>query len=341
MSKIVTVPISKIEINPYRKLHAYPYNETKLAVLQASINDLGLWEGVIAREQAGKFELAFGHHRVEAARRVKLKEIPLVVRSLTDQQMLQFMGRENMEDYRADFLISLETWEAGMQFLQGLSRARDKKIQPLDCAKLLGWISHDSSQAASKMSHTARACHAAYALIVGGHLAREDFQGLSVKDAEAIAGRSLSHMERIDTMGKLSRRPKEDLQQAKRQIAKGAKVTAAESRRGDVLTRDLRSRVDVNTYVAASRAKKTSPLFAAFGKTLGDSLDHMLSDDSAANRLQAIVDALGKIELESDQDIVARVAHTLGGVSERALRWQRKVSAKPASVTKLKLLEGS
>jgi hypothetical protein len=42
-------------------------------------------------------------HRAEAARQLGLEENPLVARKLTDEQMLQFMGRENMEDYNADF----------------------------------------------------------------------------------------------------------------------------------------------------------------------------------------------------------------------------------------------
>ena len=36
----------------------------------------------------------------------------MVVRDLDDKQMLQFMGRENGEDYNADFLVMLEIWEA-------------------------------------------------------------------------------------------------------------------------------------------------------------------------------------------------------------------------------------
>ena len=39
-----------------------------------------------------------------------------VVRKLNDEQMLQFMGRENLEDYNADFLTMLQTWEAAVNF---------------------------------------------------------------------------------------------------------------------------------------------------------------------------------------------------------------------------------
>mgnify|MGYP006906478808 FL=1 len=48
--------------------------------------------------------------------------------------MLAFMGRENMEDYNADFLSMLETWEAAV----GYSPSMDgDKNQPVEIAKLL------------------------------------------------------------------------------------------------------------------------------------------------------------------------------------------------------------
>jgi hypothetical protein len=52
------------------------------------------------------------------------------------------MGRENMEDYNADFLCMLETWEAGVGF--GSARAEQAR-KPIDIAKLLGWTSSSSA----------------------------------------------------------------------------------------------------------------------------------------------------------------------------------------------------
>ena len=46
------------------------------------------------------------------------------------------MGRENMEDYNADFLCMLETWEAGLVFWPSID---GKTAQPLEIARLLGW----------------------------------------------------------------------------------------------------------------------------------------------------------------------------------------------------------
>ena len=137
MSEIQNVNISAIEPNPLRRLKDYPYNERKLEALQRSIDEVGLWEGLIGRKVGNRVQLAFGHHRLEAARRRKLDRIPVIVRELTDKQMLQFMGRENLEDYNADFLVMLETWEAAVGFTD--ERDSAQKSQAIELARLLGW----------------------------------------------------------------------------------------------------------------------------------------------------------------------------------------------------------
>ena len=132
MSKIHNVTIADIDANPFRQLGTYPYVTRKIDTLKRSINDVGLWEGVIGRKNGNRVEIAFGHHRVEAARQAlgDKASIPLIIRKLDDKEMLQFLGRENMEDYNADFLTMLETWEAGQKYLGG---APPKK-QALDIA---------------------------------------------------------------------------------------------------------------------------------------------------------------------------------------------------------------
>jgi hypothetical protein len=93
---------------------------------------------------------------------VQLKSIPLIVRDLTDKQMLQFMGRENLEDYNADFLCMLETWEAAAKFAASIDA---EKRPPLVIAQLLGWTDPRTDRdGAPMLNMTARACNAAHSL---------------------------------------------------------------------------------------------------------------------------------------------------------------------------------
>lgn len=187
MADIVTAKIDTIATNPYRRLHAYPYIESKLEALQGSIAEVGLWPSVIVRplkDKLWKYEMAFGHHRIEAARRSGLKEVSIIIEALSDKQMLQYMGRENLEDYNADFLIQLESWEAALKsgFFPPVRR---NLAQPIEVAKLLGWAR--ISKGSLQLNPTASACHAAYALIQGGYLAREEFIGvITVSSAELL-----------------------------------------------------------------------------------------------------------------------------------------------------------
>ena len=98
MAELKTVVLSSIKANPYRDLDVFPYVEPKVKALVDSIEAEGFWEGVIVREVKREYEAAFGHHRLEAARRAGLKSVPVIVRDLTDEQMVRMMERENAEE---------------------------------------------------------------------------------------------------------------------------------------------------------------------------------------------------------------------------------------------------
>ena len=56
------------------------------------------------------------------------------------------MWRENLEDYNANFLIQLATWEAAIG--SGLLGAPKQEGQHVEIAKLLGWTSAQKGQKA-------------------------------------------------------------------------------------------------------------------------------------------------------------------------------------------------
>lgn len=341
-SKIIIVPLDLIDSNPSRLHKKYPYIESKLDALRRSMkqDDVGCWEGIIARKVDGRYQLAFGHHRVRAAKDVGLKEIPLIVRDLTDKQMLQFLGRENLDDYAASFTVLLETWEAAERFC--LASAEGREVQAIDLARLLGWIvpRAGSRSAEYKTTSIADACNAAHRLIAGGHMERQTVEGLSVKAAREIVERAWSRMEQLERVGRQQKHSHTQIERAKKHVGKAVVETARKVKAGTVAQRDIRGQVDLEAYRHAKDAKQVSPLFDAFGKALAESISKMLRDDTAATKLQAVVDSLGKIEQESDWAIVKRVLFELGDIQERAAGWHKKISRKPATVTNLKLLEG-
>jgi ParB/Sulfiredoxin domain len=330
--EIVQVEIAAIDANPFRLLDKYPYVEGKLQTLQRSFDDIGIWPGVIGRRAGNRFQIAFGHHRIEAARLNKLKIVPLIVQELTDEQMLQYMGRENMEDYNADFLCMLETWEAAVKF----SSTAEKSKQPIAIARLLGWTRLQASSTVI-MNDTASAANAAHALIEGGYIARDDLRDMSVKAAKEIVERAQSRMEQLERLGKKTERPAREIETAKRQVGKGAKKTANEYRKGNVAARDLRGRVDTNAY-AASRDVKPSPLFALFARSLADSIHKLLVDDSAAEKLEQIANAIPRMSLDEDKAALRRIDFALAEHEITTGNWRKRLAPK-GRVLPFKLLK--
>src|SRR5262245_19981917 len=107
-ARIMSVAIGDVDPNPHRLTGEYPYNPDKLAALKRSIQEVGLWEGIMGRQNGNRVEIAFGHHRHKAALESGMSHIPVIIRDLDDRQMLMMMGRENLEEYNASFPVMLE-----------------------------------------------------------------------------------------------------------------------------------------------------------------------------------------------------------------------------------------
>ena len=337
MRTLENIPIELIDANPFRDLASYPYIERKIATLRRSIADVGLWEGIIGRRVDDRVQLAFGHHRFEAARLEGLSEIAVILHDLTEEDMLKFMGRENMEDYRAEFLTMLETWEAAVKWVNS-PPARAVNQQPIEIARLLGWTREDINSSGDRMNHTANACAAGAAVLhhSGINLTREDFVDLSVHQAQELCSRAQKRMERLDRMGREGKHPAKDIAAAKRHIAKAVKHTAEKSRKGEVAQKDLRAEVDIRAYRHAKEAKKRSPVFEIFGKALADNISKMLDKDTAAEKLTNIAEVVaGEPLCNDDQQVVNRVDFELEALGTRSSTWRKRITPANMKVVNL------
>lgn len=315
MAHIQSIDIEQVDANPFRRLREYPYVERKVEALMRSIRDVGLWEGVIGRQSGNRVQIAFGHHRVEAARRSSLQQINVIVRDLGDDEMLGFMGRENMEDYNSDFLTMLETWEAAVEF----SSRDERSIQPVEIARLLGWVQDRAYHGTDKkqMNRTAEACNSAHALIEGGYVSRSDLHDMTVNDAREILTRASANMKRLDRMAEAGGRPTQDVEQAKQQIAKAIRTTADQARDGSVAKRDQRGALDTNTYIHAKEAKVKTPLFAEFGTVLCDRIAQICSGDNIDERTAAMLEAIYDIESDKDLRVAGRAVFEMAEAASR------------------------
>jgi ParB family chromosome partitioning protein len=95
---IVRVPISKIQLNPYQPRKTF--GEDELDQLAASIKAHGVLAPVLVRPLGDQYQLIAGERRLRASQKVGLTEIPVHVREMSDQQLLEAALVENIQ--RAD-----------------------------------------------------------------------------------------------------------------------------------------------------------------------------------------------------------------------------------------------
>jgi ParB-like chromosome segregation protein Spo0J len=110
---ILRVALKDLEPNPYRHIENYQYDEEKIERLHASFSESGFWDGSIQVRQhptkAGKYQLAFGHHRIEAARRAGMDSVGVIVAPRDDATMIRMMANENAEEFKHSPLVTQET----------------------------------------------------------------------------------------------------------------------------------------------------------------------------------------------------------------------------------------
>lgn len=217
---MTTVKLKDIKPNPFRHIERYPIRPEKVRALRDSFRVTGYWGNIVARpslDPSGGVEIAYGHHRLAALREEygPSQDIALLIKSLSDEQMLQIMARENMEEWGTSAVVEQETVRALVEAFA----AEQVKLPPMTRketdVRYAPSFSHDKGSAfarthfpytnkqiaeflgwnATKVGHTLRALE----LVEAGILADSDFEGLSTKAAEAVtieARRAIDDRER-------------------------------------------------------------------------------------------------------------------------------------------------
>ena len=331
MTEIARIKLSSIDPNPLRRLCSYPYNEEKIEALRRSIADVGLWEGVIGRREGNRVQIAFGHHRIEAARRElgKNADVSIILRKIDDETMLKLLGRENLEEYSAEFLVMLEAWESATAFLHRGAG----KVEAIDIATILGWTRPGETKSGFRLANVADACNHASKLIEEGHLSRDQLASLSVKSVREICQTVVSRHKELDAFAKTTGRSAADTNSAKKTYAKSAAKVARNVRDGTVAIKSIGATIDA-TAITSGEKKGRRPLFDVAAKQLSRSIAKILVDDASGKKLAAIKKAIPLIELEADRSAARRIADELGNLAKRSTALRSGLGA-PATQKKL------
>ena len=119
-NRVEYVAVSKLIVNPFqpRKI----FNEEALQELAESIKEHGIIQPIVVRKKEKKYEIIAGERRFRAAKLAGLKEIPAIVKEMTEQQMMEVAILENLQ--RED-LTPIEEAEAYSNLIENLNFTQD------------------------------------------------------------------------------------------------------------------------------------------------------------------------------------------------------------------------
>jgi len=92
--EVQKVKIEEIKPSPYQP--RLKTDEKRILELMNSIREKGILQPLIVRKKETGFELVAGHRRYEAAKRLNLKEVPVITKELTDKEVLEISLIENL-----------------------------------------------------------------------------------------------------------------------------------------------------------------------------------------------------------------------------------------------------
>lgn len=90
-----TINIDLIVPNPYQPRKEF--SDEKLSELSESIKIHGIIQPLLVRETNGHYQLIAGERRLRAAKLAGLTEVPVIIKELTDQSMMEIALVENLQ----------------------------------------------------------------------------------------------------------------------------------------------------------------------------------------------------------------------------------------------------
>ena len=267
-SGLLTLRLHNIQPNPRQPRGTF--DETGLEELAHSLREVGMLQPIVVRPAGeGSYEIIAGERRYRAARLAGMDEVPAVVRTTTDGDLLTEALVENI--HRAD-LNPLEEAAAFQQLLDDFGVTHDQ------LATKLG----KSRPAVSNALRLLTLPPALQAYVVSGKLSAGHARALvTLEDAAA------------------------QTRVARRIVADGLSVRATE----DLVRRLTGEDTDQSLEELAASAKRrsTSP-YAHLQRTLADALATSVEIKGSAKRGRVVIDYSGPEDLQRLFDILARGA---------------------------------
>ncbi len=206
-STLIEVPLDRLDSNPRQPRETF--DEDTLQELAASIEAVGVLQPIVVRPQDDRFQIIMGERRVRAAKLAGLATIPAVVRMTEENALLRDALIENV--HRED-LNPLEEAAAYEQLLADFDVTHEELAARLGRSRsaitnALRLLKAAPSVQRRIAAGTLSAGHARAVLKLLDHEQQERLadrivaEGLTVRQAEELAGRLIGGAEEITDTG--------------------------------------------------------------------------------------------------------------------------------------------
>ena len=93
--EIVEIPLSELRANPYQPRKNF--DDESLRELADSIKEHGVFQPIIVKKSIKGYEIIAGERRCRASKIAGKETIPAIIRSFTDEQMMEIALLENLQ----------------------------------------------------------------------------------------------------------------------------------------------------------------------------------------------------------------------------------------------------
>ncbi|MEE6452422.1 ParB/RepB/Spo0J family partition protein [Gottfriedia acidiceleris] len=120
------IDLKELRPNPYQPRKVF--DETAMLELTQSVIEHGILQPIIARKSIKGFQIVAGERRYRAAKNAGLNTVPVIVRDLTEEQMMELAVLENLQ---RDDLNPLEEAEAYQTLIEQLHLTQEQLAKKL------------------------------------------------------------------------------------------------------------------------------------------------------------------------------------------------------------------
>ena len=249
---MVKVSISQLRHNPFRELEDFPLDREKIDKLKESITATGFWGTIVARKKGSAYEIAFGHHRKASLEELqtegiigRTEKVDIIVRELTNEEIIQLMARENLEEWGTNAAVEAETVAAtikaygeGKIELPPLDKKTNEKLlryaaksglqhpyTKTQVAEFLGWTSQRSNGGVQP-NHC---CNVAFEMLDAfdaGIITKKALKGLKRDVAREIVSKALAIKNEQERIAKQREHEAKHAQKMAEQETDGRKARA-------------------------------------------------------------------------------------------------------------------